>query len=454
MAKTSRIEAEIEAAGKRVELVITLDVEGERARRVIEVDGARRRAFDLPGPFPGHPVLARRPGPGQGGPGAAPALPEPDAGAGRAGLREGAGRSAAGARAAQQPAQADGAQAREAADVLEVWNEELVQHGDAGRAGAGPPRWPSCGRRRLGATPRSRPASASRSPISGLRKTWPKLCITRSAEDLRRGSTSVGPHRDDLKIVLDGEEARSYASQGQQRTAVVSLKLAEAALIRGRTGERPVLLLDDVLSELDGERRAALLREVGRRRPGHHHVGRGGPVPAASSSPRPWSGPWKTGGWRPVDKLGNILPRVLRRQPGGARLIGTQVAGAFRDRDRARTGAAVRRDRAQVGHPCRLDLQPGPGAPAAARRRERSWPGSTCSSWAAKVRTMRVRIGHSTPVALSAGSAARAGGGRRAGLDGPVRVVAGAGTGKTAVIAERFRRLVAAGAPTRTPSWS
>ena len=82
------------------------------------------------------------------------------------------------------------------------------------------------------------------------------------AEDLRRGTTSIGPHRDDLLVLLDGQDARSFASQGQQRTAVVSLKLAEAALIEARTGERPVLLLDDVLSELDGERRAALLNEV------------------------------------------------------------------------------------------------------------------------------------------------------------------------------------------------
>ncbi|HVH62207.1 MAG TPA: DNA replication and repair protein RecF, partial [Candidatus Dormibacteraeota bacterium] len=81
-------------------------------------------------------------------------------------------------------------------------------------------------------------------------------------EDLRRGTTSVGPHRDDVAISLDGEDARAFASQGQQRTAVVSLKLAEAALIEGRTNERPLLLLDDVLSELDGERRAALLGEV------------------------------------------------------------------------------------------------------------------------------------------------------------------------------------------------
>jgi DNA replication and repair protein RecF len=83
------------------------------------------------------------------------------------------------------------------------------------------------------------------------------------AQDLRRGSTSIGPHRDDLHVLLDGQDARAYGSQGQQRTAVVSLKLAEAALVARRTGERPVLLLDDVLSELDGERRAALLRQVG-----------------------------------------------------------------------------------------------------------------------------------------------------------------------------------------------
>ena len=82
------------------------------------------------------------------------------------------------------------------------------------------------------------------------------------AEDLRRGSTSVGPHRDDILIKLAGRDARGFASQGQQRTAVVSVKLAEAELVAQMTGERPVLLLDDVLSELDGERRRALLEAL------------------------------------------------------------------------------------------------------------------------------------------------------------------------------------------------
>ena len=76
-------------------------------------------------------------------------------------------------------------------------------------------------------------------------------------DDLRRGTTSLGPHRDDLAITIQGTDARSFASQGQQRTAVVSLKLAESDLIEARSGERPILLLDDVLSELirvDGRR--------------------------------------------------------------------------------------------------------------------------------------------------------------------------------------------------------
>ena len=81
-------------------------------------------------------------------------------------------------------------------------------------------------------------------------------------EDIRRGVTTQGPHRDDVRIELGGREARSYASQGQQRTAVVAIKLAEADVIAARTGQPPVLLLDDVLSELDGPRRAALLERV------------------------------------------------------------------------------------------------------------------------------------------------------------------------------------------------
>lgn len=80
--------------------------------------------------------------------------------------------------------------------------------------------------------------------------------------DKRRYITGVGPHRDDLQIVIRDKEARSYASQGQQRTAVLALKLAEVAKMQARSGHRPVLMLDDVLSELDLKRQQALTEHV------------------------------------------------------------------------------------------------------------------------------------------------------------------------------------------------
>ena len=80
-----------------------------------------------------------------------------------------------------------------------------------------------------------------------------------AAADIRRGSTGVGPHLDDLILKVNGAELRAYGSQGQQRTGVLSLKLAELEFLRKATGEYPVLLLDDVMSELDGGRRKELL---------------------------------------------------------------------------------------------------------------------------------------------------------------------------------------------------
>lgn len=77
--------------------------------------------------------------------------------------------------------------------------------------------------------------------------------------DIFRGSTGVGPHRDDLLLFVNGENLKTYGSQGQQRTGVLSLKLAELEFIKSETGEYPVLLLDDVMSELDGSRREHLM---------------------------------------------------------------------------------------------------------------------------------------------------------------------------------------------------
>jgi DNA replication and repair protein RecF len=79
------------------------------------------------------------------------------------------------------------------------------------------------------------------------------------AHDIRRGATQVGPHRDDLEFLLDGRAAAAYASRGEQRTLALALRLAEVELSRERTGEAPVLLLDDILSELDARRRARVI---------------------------------------------------------------------------------------------------------------------------------------------------------------------------------------------------
>jgi DNA replication and repair protein RecF len=82
--------------------------------------------------------------------------------------------------------------------------------------------------------------------------------------DARRMTTTVGPHRDDVELLLSGLEARVFASQGQQRTAALSLKLSELSVMKDETGEWPVLMLDDVMSELDPTRRALLLGRLKR----------------------------------------------------------------------------------------------------------------------------------------------------------------------------------------------
>ncbi len=78
-------------------------------------------------------------------------------------------------------------------------------------------------------------------------------------KDFRLGYTTVGVHRDELDIYLNGTEVKNFGSQGQQRTVALSMKLAELEIIKNRVGEYPILLLDDVFSELDKDRRKRLL---------------------------------------------------------------------------------------------------------------------------------------------------------------------------------------------------
>lgn len=80
--------------------------------------------------------------------------------------------------------------------------------------------------------------------------------------DMRMGTTNVGPHRDDLKLSIGGVDIRKFGSQGQQRTCALSLKLAEIQIMENKRGEKPVLLLDDVLSELDSNRQNYLLESI------------------------------------------------------------------------------------------------------------------------------------------------------------------------------------------------
>jgi DNA replication and repair protein RecF len=232
-------------------VTITLHGEGERVRRVIEVDGVRRRGIDLPGHFrvtlfwPDDLGLVKA-GPEQRRRFLNQMLVQ---------VEPGYARNLAALRRVLEQRNSllkRIAGGEESPGVLEAWNAELVAYG-SDIAGA-----------RARAVEELRPyAAQSHSEIAAgerleIAYLGPPADFAAAVEksltdDLRRGSTTVGPHHDDLLIQLDGRDARSYASQGQQRTAVVSLKLAEAA---------PVLLLDDVLSELDGERRAALLHRV------------------------------------------------------------------------------------------------------------------------------------------------------------------------------------------------
>ena len=81
-------------------------------------------------------------------------------------------------------------------------------------------------------------------------------------KDLRLGYTTVGPHRDDLDMLIGGVDAKAYASQGQTRTAALALKLSEVQIFKELSGEYPVLVLDDVMSELDLPRRKKLLKQI------------------------------------------------------------------------------------------------------------------------------------------------------------------------------------------------
>jgi DNA replication and repair protein RecF len=83
------------------------------------------------------------------------------------------------------------------------------------------------------------------------------------SEEIARGVTTIGPHRDDLRFIINKADVSNYGSRGQIRTTLLALKLAEVEWIKERTGETPVILLDEVMAELDTSRRADLMKYVG-----------------------------------------------------------------------------------------------------------------------------------------------------------------------------------------------
>lgn len=100
------------------------------------------------------------------------------------------------------------------------------------------------------------------SNIEEIRTVFLKTLSETLQKDLLSGYTSVGPHRDNFDVLLNSLDSKTYASQGQQRTSVLSLKLSEVEIIKSETEEIPILLLDDVMSELDDLRQQYLFQNI------------------------------------------------------------------------------------------------------------------------------------------------------------------------------------------------
>jgi DNA replication and repair protein RecF len=261
IAPEARVYGHVESGGHHTEIRISVLLEGERARRRIEVDDQPRRALDLPGLcrvtlfWPDDLDLVKS-GPENRRRLLNQMLVQ---------TRPGYARSLS--RYTRVVEQRNSALKQVAAGErplveLEPWDLQLADLGsELAQA------------RREAVAALAPEAAACHLAISGgehleVEYAGPPDDLARAVdearrEDLRRGVSTVGPHRDDVLLRLEGRDARSFASQGQQRTIVVSLKLAEAEVVTRFTGERPILLLDDVLSELDVDRRRALLERVG-----------------------------------------------------------------------------------------------------------------------------------------------------------------------------------------------
>jgi DNA replication and repair protein RecF len=100
--------------------------------------------------------------------------------------------------------------------------------------------------------------------ISEIEKEFKRILSETQPREIQRGITLYGPQRDDFEFILDGISLKLYGSQGQQRTAILSVKISEIEIMFEETGEMPVLLLDDVMSELDESRQKYLFENIGK----------------------------------------------------------------------------------------------------------------------------------------------------------------------------------------------
>ena len=159
-------------------------------------------------------------------------------------------------------------------DTLEIWDEQLTRYGAMltrrrldyvqilSKRAARFHKGISGGKEKLEIRYVSTADAVSDDSERGLEQKLADKFRQNRKNDVKLGATLAGPHRDDIEILINGKNAKSFASQGQQRSAVLSLKLAEAAVLKERMGEEPVILLDDVLSELDNGRQDFLLNEL------------------------------------------------------------------------------------------------------------------------------------------------------------------------------------------------
>jgi DNA replication and repair protein RecF len=101
--------------------------------------------------------------------------------------------------------------------------------------------------------------------IAGIRTLFKDMLEDNFKDELNYRTTMIGPHRDDFSVFIDAKDIRSYGSQGQQRVAAICLRLCELNILESRLNKKPVLLLDDVLSELDNERERLLLDVINKK---------------------------------------------------------------------------------------------------------------------------------------------------------------------------------------------